>query len=84
MGSSPPDQDQARAGRRVSVPRAPQRDVSITRGPSGPKPAGAAGLSERVTATPERKGRGKEHGWVLVSKSLTLPSAPPRVGGGIR
>ena len=29
---------------------------------------------------PERTGHMKEHGWVLVSKSLTFPPAPPRAG----
>ena len=41
------------------------------------------GLFERDTAFPERKGHKKEHGWVLVSKSLTLPPAPPRAGEDI-
>ena len=38
------------------------------------------GLFERGTAVRESKGHMKEHGWVLVSKSLTLPPAPPWAG----
>ena len=36
----------------------------------------SCGLFERDTAVSERKGHKKEYGWVLVSKSLTLPPAP--------
>ena len=53
------------------------------RGPKGPMPARVAGLFERDTAALEHKGQRKEHGWVLVSKSLTLPPAQPRAGGVI-
>ena len=35
------------------------------------------GLYKRDTAVSERKGQKKEHGWVLVSKSLTLPPSLP-------
>ena len=55
----------------------------ICQQPEGPVRADACpgcGLFERDTAVPERKGYKKEHGWVLVSKSLTLPPAPPSVG----
>lgn len=39
-----------------------------------------AGLLSRATATPiQHKALRKEHGWDLVSKSLTLLSAPPKV-----
>lgn len=40
----------------------------------------AAGLSERVTVAPVHEGQRKEHGWVVISTSLTLPSAQPIAG----
>ena len=57
---------------------------SVARRVSRQMPAGVAGFFlTQDTAAPERKGHPKEHGWILVSKSLTVPSATPRVGGPI-
>ena len=52
----------------------------VWRGQSGPMPAGAAGCSKEIPRPWNAKGTRRNMGWVLVSKSLTLPSAPPQGG----
>ena len=48
------------------------------RGPLGPVPARVAELVRKSHHGLERKGHQEEHGWVLVSRRLTLSTAPPR------
>ena len=42
--------------------------------------AGQRVVRKRYCGPETQRGHKKEHGWVLVSKSLTIPPAPPRAG----